>query len=1227
VPADDRSIESFADLVLQLRARIGLTQRELAARLGVHAHSVQGWEAGTSYPGAPSLQALIAAVLRAGGFTAGRERDEAGAFWASAMREAPRFRLPFDQTWFEGLLGETSGTGGGADTRGQRDGPGSRAGRSSGPAASARAASSAAIPTQPATPSLVRQQSWGEAPDVTAFVGRAAERERLRRWILDEHCRLVAVLGLGGIGKSILSARLAHDLAPSFERVLWRTMTNAPPPDAWLADALGFLAPAQPATTGGEGAQIRRLLELLDEARCLLVLDNVETALQPGDTAGSFRPGYERYGELIQRLGESPHQSCLLLTSREAPIGLGVLAGESGAVRTLALGGFGVEDGRSLLRDKYLEGDEASWQVLIERYGGNGLALKMIGETIRELFGGEIGAYLDDVPAAQGAMIGGVRQLLQAQIERLSGPERDLIRSLAVAREPVRLAELASDPRLRLHRGALLGAVDGLRRRSLLEPGERQSSFTLQPVVLEYVTEQLIEDVLQELRRGDPVQLRVAPLLKATAREYVRLSQERLIAAPLLERFVAAEGGAAAAERQLVACLDELRELNPEAQGYGPGNLVNLLRLLRGDLRGADLSGLAIREAYLQEVEAQDASLAGAHLSEVMTSGAFHYPTQVSLSADGTHLATATSTGEVYLWRIADRALLATLRGHDGAVWGVALSPDGRLVASGGFDQTVRLWDAASGRLLATFQGHTGGVNGVALSADGRLVASGSYDGTVKLWEAASGRLLRTLEGHGAGVNGVALSADGQRVVSGSWDGSVRLWDTETGALLARLEGHTGGVWGVALSSDGATVASGSFDGTVRLWEARTGQVLATLQGHSGGVRGVALGNQGRLVASGSYDGTVKLWAAENGRLLATLQGHLGGVWGVALTDDGAVVASASYDGTVKLWETERRRLVASLQGQTAGVWSIALSGDGDLLASAGVDGSVKLWRPDSGQVVSSLRGHTGGVWGVALSRDGRILVSGSFDGTVRVWAPGLRRSLVTLRGHTSGIQGVAVSGDGWLAASAGFDGTVRLWEAPGGKLVASGGYDEAIKLWEAPGGRLLATLRGHAGGVRGVALSDDRRLVASSGVDETVRVWDVQSGRLLQTLPGHLGGALDVALSADGRLVASGSEDGIVRLWDVESGAPLASLRGHTGQVYGVAFLGNERVVSGSIDGTVRFWDVGSGACVRTLRADRRYERMDITGVTGISEAQREALIALGATEQAESAGLPSGW
>src|SRR5207244_319754 len=61
-----------------------------------------------------------------------------------------------------------------------------------------------------------RRQSWGDAPDVSDFLGRSTEREMLGRWVLEERCRVIAVLGLGGIGKTLLSTRLAQDLAPSF---------------------------------------------------------------------------------------------------------------------------------------------------------------------------------------------------------------------------------------------------------------------------------------------------------------------------------------------------------------------------------------------------------------------------------------------------------------------------------------------------------------------------------------------------------------------------------------------------------------------------------------------------------------------------------------------------------------------------------------------------------------------------------------------------------------------------------------------------------------------------------------------------------------------------------------------------------------------------------------------------------------------------------------------------
>ena len=65
--------------------------------------------------------------------------------------------------------------------------------------------------------------------------------------------------------------------------------------------------------------------------------------------------------------------------------------------------------------------------------------------------------------------------------------------------------------------------------------------------------------------------------------------------------------------------------------------------------------------------------------------------------------------------------------------------------------------------------------------------------------------------------------------------------------------------------------------------------------------------------------------------------------------------------------------------------------------------------------------------------------------------------------------------------------------------------------------------------------------------------------------------------------------------------------LEGHSGMVVNVSFsAGAQQLASASYDGTVRVWDVTSGTCLHTLRSDRRYERADITGLTGITEAQR---------------------
>jgi len=100
-------------------------------------------------------------------------------------------------------------------------------------------------------------------------------------------------------------------------------------------------------------------------------------------------------------------------------------------------------EGQALLREKGLYGDPAAWESLVARYGGNSLALKMVGESIRQVFGGEIAGFL-----GQGGfhtVFGSIRRLIDAHVERLSTLERDVLQCLALDREPVSFAELVAD--------------------------------------------------------------------------------------------------------------------------------------------------------------------------------------------------------------------------------------------------------------------------------------------------------------------------------------------------------------------------------------------------------------------------------------------------------------------------------------------------------------------------------------------------------------------------------------------------------------------------------------------------------------------------------------------------------------------------------------------------------------------------------------------------------------
>jgi len=1091
---------------------------------------------------------------------------------------------------------------------------------------------------------LTCHQKWGEAIDVSVFYGRSAELATLEQWIIQHRCRLVAVLGIGGVGKTALSVKLAEQIQDKFEYVIWRSLHNAPTIDYLLASVIPFISDRQEiALPENVSSRSLKLLDYLQKHRCLLVLDNVETILS-GSKAGHYREGYEEYGELFKRIGELRHNSCLVLTSREKPKEVATLEGKSLPVRSFTLSGLTTTDGQEIFKNKgNFIGSASDWQTLIQSYAGNPLALKIVATTISDLFAGDVARFL-----AQGAVIfGDIQDLLNQQFNRLSDLETEIMYWLAINREPVAISELQADILSLLTPAQLIGLIEFLERRSLIESA---GLFTLQPVLMEYVTTRLIAKACHEIETQAISIYKSHALIKAQVKDYIQDIQFQLILKPLIHQLLRVFGSPEAIARQLMQILSLLRGKLPIETGYAAGNTLNLLRQLQLDLTNYDFSHLTVWQADLRGANLQRVDFSCSDLAKSTFTENLGYIFAMAVSPDGRLLAIADSHARIRLWRVADGQQLLSWDGHPGWARALAFSPDGKTLISGCDDKTVKLWDVSTGQCRQTLHehGHTGWILYVAFSPQGDTLASCSEDATIKLWDASTGQCCQTFQGHTSWICCVAFSPDGQTLASSGVDRTVKLWDLNTGQCLKTLQGHEDVVGFVMFSTDRQTLISASEDQTIKVWDIKTGQCKRTLPGgYKGWVwwSAVALSCDNKTLAIGDADQTVKLWDITTGQVVRTLQ-HSSGIRTIVFSPDGETLIGSHEDQTLKLWNVSDGSCIKTFQGYSSGVWSIAFSRDGKTLFSGGADQRLKVWNVSNGKCLSSFKGHTDFVRSVAYSPQGNTLASGGADGTVKLWDISDNRCIRTFKGHTNWVMSVTYSPDSETLASASLDQAVRVWDintgqclqvlqahnglalsvtySPDGQILASGGADHRVSLWDINTGQRIKVLQGHNNWVFSLAFSPDGQTLASGSIDQTIRIWDFHDGKCLNILQGHASWVNTIAYSLDGQILASGGLDGTVRLWNVRTGECLRVLQGHTSWVLSVAFTTGKSfsddkvqvVASSSDDQTIRFWDIETGECINILRSERPYEGMNITGVVGITEAQRAALKALGAIE-----------
>ena len=280
----------------------------------------------------------------------------------------------------------------------------------------------------------------------------------------------------------------------------------------------------------------------------------------------------------------------------------------------------------------------------------------------------------------------------------------------------------------------------------------------------------------------------------------------------------------------------------------------------------------------------------------------------VSLSPDGTLLASGHQDGSVTFWDIETGEQTDVLRANDVWVECVAFNPDGKFLAASAKNR-LRLWDVLERKQIAVFE-HFADVRSVAFSPDGKILACTEGTG-IRLWDTRQKREAAVLGEVGPGasysisIQCLAFSPDGELLASGGGDSSLRLWDVDKRQVVFTQQlPQTDYIYAVTFGPDSKILASAGAHREIHLWRIMEHKLDWKLTFNAeAAVKTLAFSPSGRFLAAG--DGVkIRLWNLKTYEEATTLEGCQFDINSITFSRDGKKLIAGSFAGVIRVWDT-----------------------------------------------------------------------------------------------------------------------------------------------------------------------------------------------------------------------------------------------------------------------------------------------------------------------------------